>query len=52
MSNDKPRLRFSTIEMHIAKIVLDDIIILQFFLQKTNRREMFVYTLNLVEFSL
>jgi len=35
MSHDKPRLRFSTIEIHIVKIMLDGIIILQFLLQKT-----------------
>ena len=28
MSNDKPRLRFSTIEIHIVKIMVDGIIIL------------------------
>jgi len=30
MSNDKPRLRFSTIEIHIVKIMVDGIIILRF----------------------
>jgi len=35
MSNDKPQLRFSTIGIHIVKIMVDGIIILQFLLQKT-----------------
>ena len=35
MSNDKPRLRFNAIEIHIVKIMVDGIIILQFLLQKT-----------------
>jgi len=35
MSNDKPQLRFSAIEINIAKIMVYGIIVLQFFLQKT-----------------
>jgi len=35
MSNYKPRLRFITIEIHIVKIIVYGIIILQFLLQKT-----------------
>ena len=35
MSNDKPRLRFSTIGIHIVKIMVYGNIIPQFLLQKT-----------------
>jgi len=40
MSNDKPRLRFSTIEIHIVKIMVDGIgIIIIQFLQILYRRQ-------------
>ena len=35
MSSDKPRLRFSTTDIHIVKIMVDGIIILQFLLSPT-----------------